>query len=128
MARATAHQPKRVCGMTRRNNSRPVAAVAISGQRRRAKRRLPRVVSPPPKRPKTKELYSAGCSYWAAWWAVFNRERTAKGDVKGSKILIDLAHDLGFDYHKAVHGPVIAKHLDPERISDLRPLLAALLS
>jgi energy-coupling factor transporter ATP-binding protein EcfA2 len=46
--------------------------------------------------------------------------------VKGSKVLTDLAHELGFDYRKPVHGPAIARHVGPEAISDLKPLFAGL--
>jgi AAA domain, putative AbiEii toxin, Type IV TA system len=47
-------------------------------------------------------------------------------DAKGSKVLTDLAHELGFDYRKPVHGPAIARHLRPEVIADLMPLFAEL--
>jgi hypothetical protein len=50
----------------------------------------------------------------------------ARPDAKGSKVLTDLAHRLGFDYRKPVHGPAIARHLDPGVLSDLRPLFADL--
>jgi hypothetical protein len=56
-------------------------------------------------------------------------ERLAKRpDAKGAKILTDLSHTLGFDYRKPVHGIAIAMHLDPEAVSDLRPLFAPLFS
>jgi len=65
-------------------------------------------------------------------WAVENvaefiRQHAAGNpEAKGSKILTDLAHELGFDYRKPVHGPAIARHLRPEMIEDLRPLFADL--
>ncbi len=57
----------------------------------------------------------------------FIRKRTAGNpDVKGSKVLTDLAHELGFDYRKPVHGPAIALHLKPQVLSDLGPLFTDL--
>jgi hypothetical protein len=50
----------------------------------------------------------------------------SKPDAKGSKVLTDLAHELGFDYRKPVHGPAVARHIRPEVISDLRPVFADL--
>jgi energy-coupling factor transporter ATP-binding protein EcfA2 len=65
--------------------------------------------------------------YWEA--SAIEKFLTAHGsaaDVKGSKVLTDLAHRLGFDYRKPVHGPAIARQLDPDVLSDLRPLFADL--
>jgi len=65
-------------------------------------------------------------------WAMSNVDEfvnmhiAKKPDAKGSKVLTDLAHELGFDYRKPVHGPAIARHLRPEAISDLRSLFADL--
>ena len=50
----------------------------------------------------------------------------AKPDAKGSKVLTDLAHELGFEYRKPVHGPAIARHIRPEVISDLKSVFADL--
>jgi hypothetical protein len=57
----------------------------------------------------------------------FISKRTAGNpNAKGSKVLTDLAHELGFDYRKPVHGPAIAQQLKPEVLSDLGPLFTDL--
>ncbi len=44
--------------------------------------------------------------------------------IKGSKILTDLAHELGVVYKKSIHNPIIASALSSDYLTDLRDQLA----
>ena len=56
----------------------------------------------------------------------FLRKRSRDANLKGSKALTDLAHSLGLEYRKAVHGPAIASHLDAALLYDLKPVFERL--
>jgi hypothetical protein len=52
--------------------------------------------------------------------AKFLNDRTV---AKGSKKLIDLAHELHTHYSKTVHGPLIAAQMDLDLVADIRGAL-----
>jgi hypothetical protein len=74
----------------------------------------------------------AALSEWDRTWTAINvsefinRRRGDVVGIKGSKVLIDLANEMGFHYRKPHHGPAIAAEIDPGVIQDLLPLFGGL--
>jgi len=69
---------------------------------------------------------------WQPEWDQAKIERYILGrleqdpEIKGNKVLIDLAQEMTLTYKKSVHGPAIARELPAAAIDDLRPAFAEL--